>query len=57
MTAIFDGSDRAIDRDALSAVKPGLIGTFQPGPSGHSLEVALVLLPEAFPQTSHLQRG
>jgi hydroxyquinol 1,2-dioxygenase len=57
VTAIFDGNDRAIDRDALSAVKPGLIGTFQPVKAGHSLDVALVLLPAAPPQTHPALKG
>jgi len=43
VTAIFDGSDPAIGRDALFAVKPGLIGDFRPEPPGVSLTVALVL--------------
>lgn len=38
ITAIFDGSDPAITRDALFAVKPALIGTFD-----RSLTVTLVL--------------
>lgn len=57
VTAIFDGSDSAIDRDALSAVKPALIGTFKPEAFGHSLDVALVLLPDATPQPNDLQKG
>jgi hydroxyquinol 1,2-dioxygenase len=43
VTAIFDGSDGAIDRDAIFAVKPQLIGTFLPEAGGHSLDVTLVL--------------
>jgi hydroxyquinol 1,2-dioxygenase len=43
VTAIFDGSDPAIDRDALFAVKPGLIGQFRPDRDRTVLEVALVL--------------
>jgi len=43
VTSIFDGSDPAIARDALFAVKPGLIGDFRTGKSGVSLSVALVL--------------
>lgn len=43
VTAIFDGSDPAIDRDALFAVKPGLIGEFRPFGHGFSIEVDLVL--------------
>jgi hydroxyquinol 1,2-dioxygenase len=42
VTAIFDGSDPAIARDALFAVKPGLIGDFGKPGSG-TLTVALVL--------------
>lgn len=38
VTAVFDGADPAITRDALFAVKPALIGTFDP-----SLTVSLVL--------------
>jgi hydroxyquinol 1,2-dioxygenase len=57
VTAIFDGSDSAIDRDALSAVKPALIGTFRPATSGHALDVALVLLPDAAPHPHHHQKG
>lgn len=43
VTSIFDGSDPAIGRDALFAVKPGLIGEFCAGKSEVSLSVALVL--------------
>jgi hydroxyquinol 1,2-dioxygenase len=43
VTSIFDGSDPAIGRDALFAVKPGLIGDFRPEKSGFSLSVGLVL--------------
>lgn len=43
VTSIFDGSDPAIGRDALFAVKPGLIGDFRPEMSGVSLSVVLVL--------------
>jgi hydroxyquinol 1,2-dioxygenase len=43
VTSIFDGSDPAIGRDALFAVKPGLIGDFRAEKSGVSLVVALVL--------------
>ena len=57
VTAIFDGSDSAIDRDALSAVKPALIGTFRHQPAGHSLDVALVLLPDGASKSNHLQKG
>lgn len=43
VTSIFDGSDPAIGRDALFAVKPGLIGDFRAEKSGVSLSVDLVL--------------
>lgn len=43
VTAIFDGSDPAIDRDALFSVKPGLVGDFRPGAGAFNLDVALVL--------------
>ena len=43
VTAIFDASDPAIDRDALFAVKPGLIGDFRPDGRQFTLNVALVL--------------
>lgn len=46
VTAIFDGSDRAIDRDALFAVKPALIGSFGSGTGDNSLNVTLVLDPD-----------
>lgn len=53
VTAIFDGSDPAIDRDALFAVKPGLIGAFRPAEQGFRLNVDLVLARDdkAFPTT------
>lgn len=50
VTSIFDGSDPAIGRDALFAVKPGLIGDFRAETSGVSLSVALVL--DRDPQTA-----
>lgn len=50
VTSIFDGSDPAIGRDALFAVKPGLIGDFRAEKSGVSLSVALVL--DRDPQTA-----
>lgn len=43
VTAIFDGGDPAIGRDALFAVKPGLVGEFSPGNSCFTLDVVLVL--------------
>lgn len=43
VTAIFDGSDPAIDRDALFAVKPGLIGEFRSAGGRTTLDVVLVL--------------
>ncbi|MDP3195647.1 dioxygenase [Tabrizicola sp.] len=52
VTSIFDGSDPAIDRDALFAVKPGLIGDFRPEKTGVSLSVALVLDRDDPPQRS-----
>lgn len=51
VTSIFDGSDPAIGRDALFAVKPGLIGDFRPEKSGVSLVVALVLDRDPSPAT------
>lgn len=50
VTSIFDGSDPAIDRDALFAVKPGLIGDFRPVKSGVALSVVLVLDRDDIPQ-------
>jgi protocatechuate 3,4-dioxygenase beta subunit len=50
VTSIFDGSDPAIGRDALFAVKPGLIGDFRPERTGVSLSVALVLDRDDIPQ-------
>lgn len=46
VTAVFDGSDPAIDRDALFAVRPGMVGSFVPRGRGFALDVALVLDPE-----------
>jgi protocatechuate 3,4-dioxygenase beta subunit len=43
VTAIFDGSDPAIGRDALFAVRPRLIGTFRPDGPGLALDAELVL--------------
>jgi hydroxyquinol 1,2-dioxygenase len=43
VTAVFDGADPAIDRDALFAARPGMIGAFQTQPGGCALQVALVL--------------
>ncbi|MCX7287111.1 MAG: 6-chlorohydroxyquinol-1,2-dioxygenase [Rhodobacterales bacterium] len=43
VTAIFDGTDPAIDRDALFAVKPGLIGDFREDGPALTLTIALVL--------------
>lgn len=51
VTSIFDGSDPAIGRDALFAVKPGLIGNFRAEKSGVSLFVALVLDQDDTPAT------
>ena len=52
VTSIFDGSDPAIGRDALFAVKPGLIGDFRPEKAGVSLCVDLVLDRDEPPQRS-----
>lgn len=57
VTAIFDGSDPAIDRDALFAVKPDLIGTFRPHGDGHSLDVALVIDRDPRPVATLMQKG
>ncbi|MCU0829144.1 MAG: 6-chlorohydroxyquinol-1,2-dioxygenase [Tabrizicola sp.] len=43
VTAVFDGTDPAIGRDALFAARPGMISDFTPKGSGFALEVALVL--------------
>jgi protocatechuate 3,4-dioxygenase beta subunit len=43
VTAIFDGSDPCIGRDALFAVKPALIGDFRPRGDRSDLSVVLVL--------------
>jgi hydroxyquinol 1,2-dioxygenase len=43
VTAIFDGSDPAIGRDALFAAKPGLIGEFRPDGPQFTLNLVLVL--------------
>ena len=51
VTAIFDGSDPAIDRDALFAVKPGLIGDFRSAEGRSALDVALVLDRDGTPQS------
>lgn len=57
VTAIFDGSDPAIDRDALFAVKPGLIGAFRPAVRGFSLHVDLVLGRDDGPISTTKQEG
>ncbi len=57
VTAIFDGSDSAINCDALSAVKPALIGTLRPEAAGHSLDVALVLSPDATSKPNPSPKG
>jgi hydroxyquinol 1,2-dioxygenase len=57
VTAIFDGSDPAIDRDALFAVKPGLIGQFRPDGSQTLLDVNLVLDRDTPPEHANLQKG
>lgn len=57
VTAIFDGSDPAIDRDALFAVKPGLVGQFRPDNGQTTLDVVLVLdREEPLPSTND-QKG
>ncbi len=43
VTAVFDGSDPSIGRDALFAVKPGLVGQFRPDNDQTVLEVVLIL--------------
>jgi protocatechuate 3,4-dioxygenase beta subunit len=50
VTSIFDGNDPAIGRDALFAVKPGLIGDYRAERTGVSLSVALVLDRDDIPQ-------
>lgn len=57
VTAIFDGSDPAIGRDALFAVKPGLIGAFRPAGRGFSLHVDLVLERDDSPIPTTQQEG
>ncbi len=55
VTAIFDGADPAIARDALFAVKLGLIGDFGTGDTA-TLNVALVIERDNAPQTNS-QKG
>jgi protocatechuate 3,4-dioxygenase beta subunit len=57
VTAIFDGSDPAIDRDALFAVKPGLIGDFRTSGGRTTLDVVLVLDTDGTPQPTSEQKG
>lgn len=58
VTAIFDGSDPAIDRDALFAVKPGMIGEFRSAGAGRTtLDVDLVLDRDDTFQPSNDQKG
>jgi hydroxyquinol 1,2-dioxygenase len=57
VTAIFDGSDPAIDRDALFAVKPGLIGEFRSAGDRTTLDVVLVLDPDGTPQSKNERKG
>jgi protocatechuate 3,4-dioxygenase beta subunit len=45
VTAIFDRSDPVIDRDALFAVRPGLVADFDGAEGSAALEVVLVLAP------------
>lgn len=53
VTTIFDGSDPAIGRDPLFAVRPELVGTIRQDGSAAHLDVTLVLGPPAHP----LQQG
>jgi hydroxyquinol 1,2-dioxygenase len=57
VTAIFDGSDPAIDRDALFAVKPGLIGDFRLSGGRSTLDIVLVLDTDGTPQSESEQKG
>jgi protocatechuate 3,4-dioxygenase beta subunit len=57
VTAIFDGSDPAIDRDALFAVKPGLIGDFRSSGGRSTLDVVLALGTDGTPQSKSEQKG
>ncbi|MFM2356735.1 MAG: hypothetical protein RLZZ528_2471 [Pseudomonadota bacterium] len=57
VTAIFDGSDPAIDRDALFAVKPGLVGQFRPEGDQVVLDVALVLERDDTQNPNPVQEG
>lgn len=50
VTAVFDGSDPAIHRDALFAVKPGLVGTYRSDVGCLVLDVVLVPAPDDAPQ-------
>ncbi len=52
VTAIFDATDPAIGRDALFAVRPGLLGDFQPEGAGFMLTVRLVLDRDDIPHTT-----
>lgn len=57
VTAFFDGSDPAIGRDALFAVKPGLIAEFRPAGGGFALDVALVLEADPAPRPEPANEG
>jgi protocatechuate 3,4-dioxygenase beta subunit len=57
VTAIFDGSDPVIDRDALFAVKPGLIGDFRSAGGRTTLDVVLVLDRDDIPHRNTDQKG
>jgi protocatechuate 3,4-dioxygenase beta subunit len=57
VTAFFDGSDPAIGRDALFAVKPGLVAEFRPAGGGFALDVALVLEADPAPRPEPPSRG
>jgi len=57
VTAIFDGSDPAIGRDALFAVKPDLVKAIRPEGAGHSLDVGLVIDRETLAVPPKMQKG
>jgi protocatechuate 3,4-dioxygenase beta subunit len=57
VTAIFDGSDPAIGRDPLFAVKPGLIGELRPDGDSFALNVVLVLDTDEALRSSSFHEG
>lgn len=59
VTAVFDGADPAIGRDALYSVKPELIGQLTPTPQGYHIDVTLVLArdPALQPDPTPRQEG